>query len=78
MLTRHFAAAVAFNERLGARPQLAYTRHAYGRTLLARGKPEDATLAKNLLARALSDADLLGMRRLSENVRATRAHKRLA
>jgi predicted ATPase len=61
---RHFAAAIATNERIGARPWVAHAEHDYGRMLLARGAPGDREHARGRLARAASSARALGMRSL--------------
>ena len=42
----HFEAAVELNQRLGARPWLAITKHDYGLILLARGAPGDRERAQ--------------------------------
>jgi hypothetical protein len=58
---RHFEDALAMNERMGARPWLAHTQHDYARMLLARGNPEDAARADELLAAAEATYRELGM-----------------
>ena len=65
---RHFRAALALNERQGARPALAHTRHCYAVKLLARGAAGDARLAGELLAAAARDAADLGMRALAARI----------
>jgi tetratricopeptide (TPR) repeat protein len=55
---RHFEAAIAMNERMGARPWLAYTQEDYAR-LLAERDPERAD---ELLAEARATYRELGMR----------------
>jgi DNA-binding SARP family transcriptional activator len=62
---RHFEAALAMNERMGARPSLAHTEHDYGRLLLARGAEGDETKARELLGAALATARELGMEPLA-------------
>jgi DNA-binding SARP family transcriptional activator len=55
---RHFEAALAMNERMGARPWLAHTQEDYGRMLLDRGETERAS---GLIAAALATYRELGM-----------------
>jgi len=62
----HFEAALDLNERLGARPWLARTQHAYAEMLLARGEPGDAARARDLLQRGLQTARSLGMTTLAD------------
>jgi tetratricopeptide (TPR) repeat protein len=52
--TTHYAAAVAMNESMGARPWLAHTQHDYARTLLTRHGPGDLKRAQKLIDQALS------------------------
>src|SRR5262249_26682849 len=47
---RHFTAALAMNERLGARPWIVYTRRAYAEMLLDRDTPGDRERAAALIA----------------------------
>jgi hypothetical protein len=72
---RHFAEALAMNERLGARPYIVRTRRAWAGMLLDRGTPDDAVHARDLIAAALDEAELLGMAR--EVVRLQRLQARL-
>jgi DNA-binding CsgD family transcriptional regulator/tetratricopeptide (TPR) repeat protein len=65
---RHFRAALAMNERQGAHPALAHTRHRYARMLVARGTSGDRELARALLAQAQADAQRMGMRTLQARV----------
>lgn len=58
---RYFEEALAMNERIGARPWLAYTREDYARMLLARGRVGDQERAGELLEQALDDYGELGM-----------------
>ena len=51
---RHFEAAIATNERIGARPWLAHTQEAYARELIARGGSDDIAKAGHLLEQALT------------------------
>ena len=60
---RHFEAGLAMNERMGARPWLAYTQEDYARMLFARGNAGDAQRAEALLKQAGSTYDELGMQR---------------
>ncbi len=60
----HFEAALATNARLGARPALARTQHAYARLLFARDGPGDRERAMGLRAAALELAEACGMARL--------------
>jgi DNA-binding CsgD family transcriptional regulator len=69
---RHFLAALAMNERQGARPALAHTRYQYASMLLARGEATGRPLAAKLLEAAADDAAALGMRSLSERIAARR------
>jgi tetratricopeptide (TPR) repeat protein len=55
---RHFEDALAMNERIGQRPQLARTCYEYGRWLSARRQAERA---RELYARSRSLAESLGM-----------------
>jgi DNA-binding SARP family transcriptional activator len=56
-----FETALRLNERIGARPWLARTRHDYARALLARGAPGDGGRARALLAQARDAYRALGM-----------------
>lgn len=58
---RHFRAALAMNERMGARPWVAHTEHDYARMLLARDAPGDREKARELLASAVCTYGELGM-----------------
>jgi DNA-binding SARP family transcriptional activator len=51
---QHFEAAIATNERIGARPWLAYTQEEYARELIARGGSDDVERAGRLLEQALT------------------------
>jgi hypothetical protein len=57
----HFEAALAMNERMGARPWLARTQQDYGLMLLARGRAEDDERARVLLDRAAATYSELGV-----------------
>ena len=62
----HFAAALARNATMGARPWLAHTQYDYAGMLLARRGPGDQAPAVELLNRALDTGRELGMTRLVE------------
>jgi class 3 adenylate cyclase/tetratricopeptide (TPR) repeat protein len=69
---RLFADGEAMNERMGAEPWLARTRHDHARMLLARGGPGDPARAEALLDLAQAAAERLGMagvRERSERLR---------
>jgi tetratricopeptide (TPR) repeat protein len=72
---RHFTAALAMNERLGARPWIVYTRRAYAEMLLDRDTPGDRERAAALIAAGRVEAEQLGMAR--EIVRFERLSARL-
>jgi class 3 adenylate cyclase len=72
---RHFADALAMNERLGARPYAVRTRRAWAAMLLDRGATGDAPRARELIAAGLAEAGSLGMAR--EIVRFERLSARL-
>lgn len=59
--SRQFEAALALNERRGAKPFLARTRCAYGAMLLRHGRAEDRARTVELLGEALGTARELGM-----------------
>jgi predicted ATPase/DNA-binding CsgD family transcriptional regulator len=71
---RHFEDALAMNERMGAKTQLAHTQHEYANMLLARAQPSDHEKALSLLQEALSISRALGMRALEERVVARLEH----
>jgi DNA-binding SARP family transcriptional activator len=58
---RHFEEAIAMNQRMGARPWLAYTQHDYGRLLTARNAPGDRQRAQALIGEAHATYEELGM-----------------
>ena len=72
---RHFADALAMNERLGARPYVVRTRRAWAAMLLDRNAPGDAARARDLIAAGRAEAESLGMAR--ELVRFERLRQRL-
>jgi hypothetical protein len=57
----HYGTAEAVNARAGARPWLARTHLEWGRVLIARDDTGDATMARELLGRALTAAVALGL-----------------
>ena len=65
---RHFADTLAAHTRVGARPWLARTQHAYATMLAARGAPGDREQALDLATRALATARDLHMARLVDQV----------
>jgi DNA-binding SARP family transcriptional activator len=67
---RHFEAALEMNERMGAHPWVAHTKHDYARVLLARGAEGDETRAVQLLRAALATARELAMEPLAGMVSA--------
>nr|WP_311527941.1 AAA family ATPase [uncultured Ralstonia sp.] len=70
---RHFEAALAMNERQGARPALARTRLYFAQMLLRRGEPADLDRVDVLLHAAEEAAAVLGMASLPACIEATRA-----
>ena len=75
---RHFADALAMNERLGARPYVVRTRRAWAAMLLDRNGPSrrgDRDHAAALITAGLAEAETLGMAR--EIVRLQRLRERL-
>jgi DNA-binding CsgD family transcriptional regulator len=62
---RHFADALAMNERMGARPFVARTQLAFATMLVKRDAPGDRDQADALLDAALATANELGMVRLT-------------
>ena len=63
---RHFEDALAFNERMGARPFVAQTQNAYADLLVKRGAPGDREQALELVNQALAAAESIGMTRLAQ------------
>ncbi|MGE0683552.1 MAG: hypothetical protein AB7P69_21960, partial [Candidatus Binatia bacterium] len=72
---RHFAAALAMNTRLGARPRLADAQYACACLLLTRQKPGDREQAIVLLDSALATAQELGMARLEEKIKSQKSER---
>jgi DNA-binding CsgD family transcriptional regulator/tetratricopeptide (TPR) repeat protein len=66
----HFDAAIALNERMGARTWLAHTGYELGRMLLARAQPEDRTRAGSVLASAAALAEAIGLAGLLPRIQA--------
>ena len=64
----HFEAALAMNERIGARVTLAHTQHDYAAMLLTRGEAGHRERAISLLQSSLESAREIGMRALEEGV----------
>jgi DNA-binding winged helix-turn-helix (wHTH) protein/tetratricopeptide (TPR) repeat protein len=64
----HFASALEVEERIGARPWVAHTRHAWAHALLRRNQPGDRDRAHTLLGQALETCQALGMLRLLRRV----------
>jgi tetratricopeptide (TPR) repeat protein len=64
----HFAAAIAMNTRLGARPRLADAQYAYANLLLTRQQSGDREQAITFLDSALTTAQELGMTGLVEKI----------
>ena len=57
----HIAEALAFNEKLGARPALVRTRHDYAAMLLKRRRNDDVVRAAELVEQALGEARQMEM-----------------
>ena len=75
---RHFEAALAMNERQGARPALARVRLHFAQMLARRGEQSDAERAHTLLDAAANDVGQLGMAGVAAAVAAERATLALA
>jgi len=77
---RHFTAAAATAERIGAEPELARTQLNHARMLIARNASRDREQAARLLRDAHARSERLGLAPLSERVRrvAERLRLRLA
>ncbi len=65
---RHFSAAASMNERQGALPWLAHTRHQHAAMLLDRNRSQDRARAIELADQALAVAKALGMKMLEERL----------
>ena len=57
----HFQQALVFNRAMGAPTWVAHTLYAYGRTLRARGRGDDAVRAAAMLSEAATLAERIGM-----------------
>ena len=66
----HLDAALAFNERMGARPWVARTQYEAARLAFDRNAPDDRERALRLLRASLATAAELGMKPLAERARA--------
>ncbi len=60
--------ALAFNERINARPYFAYTQTDYAAMLLRRGSQRDIARALELLASASEIAEAIGMKALAQRI----------
>jgi class 3 adenylate cyclase/tetratricopeptide (TPR) repeat protein len=58
---RHFEDALAFDQKMNARPWVAHDQYRYAKMLLARGGADDRAKAIGLLQQALKTAEELGM-----------------
>jgi DNA-binding winged helix-turn-helix (wHTH) protein/tetratricopeptide (TPR) repeat protein len=65
---RHFAAALATNTRIGARPWVGWTEYGWAAMLGGRDRPGDRAAARQRLGRASAIAEALGMARLRQRV----------
>nr|MDP9237548.1 tetratricopeptide repeat protein [Chloroflexota bacterium] len=63
---RHFEDALAFDQKMNARPWVAHDRYQYAKMLLARAAPGDRDRALALLQPALATAEELGMAKIIE------------
>jgi DNA-binding NarL/FixJ family response regulator len=75
---RHFDAALAMHARMGARPFLARTQHAYAAMLLERRRASDLPRARTLLKEAVAAFDEIGMVQDAAAARALLARSRAA
>jgi hypothetical protein len=65
---QHFRAAVDLNERMGARPFVAFTLYDYASMLMGRAEPGDGERARALLDQALPIARDVGMPVLEQRI----------
>ena len=65
----HFAAALAMDERLGAWPWLAHTKHEFALMLRTRGRRRDHDRAAELIAAAAASAERIGMPAMQQKMR---------
>jgi len=63
---RHYQAAIAMHERMGARPVLACVQHEYARLLQYRAEPGDRVRARLLIEQARATSLVCGMTQLLE------------
>ncbi len=63
---RHFDDALAFDQKMNARPWVAHTQYQYAKMLVARDAPGDKAKALALLQQALNTAQELGMAKIIE------------
>ncbi|MDP9236728.1 MAG: AAA family ATPase, partial [Chloroflexota bacterium] len=63
---RHFEDALAFDQKMNARPWVAHDQYHYAKMLLARAAPGDGDRALALLQAALDTAEELGMKKIIE------------
>nr|MDP9237529.1 hypothetical protein [Chloroflexota bacterium] len=63
---RHFEYALAFDQKMNARPWVAHDQYHYAKMLLARATPGDRDRALALLQAALDTAEELGMKKIIE------------
>jgi tetratricopeptide (TPR) repeat protein len=66
----HFRAAIEQNERMRARPFVAFTKHEYATMLLRRAGPGDAEHARELLEEAMAIARDISMPALEKHITA--------
>lgn len=65
---RRFAAALALNRSLGARPWVAYTLYAWAKALHARGRPEEQARIARMASESLTISRELGMQALEARI----------
>jgi len=70
---RHFEDALAFDQKMNARPWVAHDQYNYAKMLLARAAPGDRDRALALLQAALATAEELGMAKIIERGLALKA-----
>jgi DNA-binding CsgD family transcriptional regulator len=66
---KHFAGALAMNERWGIHPYIAHTKYAWAEMLMQCGKPGVGAWAREMVDEALALAEEIGMLRLAGQVR---------
>lgn len=72
---RHFRCALEMDERMGARPWVAWTQYEYGLMLLQSGDPADAERAPGLLEGARSASRDMGLKALESRLDAIEGWK---